>query len=196
MPSPDSDLNMAVIALFRGGVVNNANIAACLARLIPEPLIGAAELAANLPLCVEDRGDSWAIQGSRAAPGASAVRACDLDIGKRDSAVLVSGVRPARDLLGDPAIAGKFAAAVLENANGAEELRRQSPLVVSDRGESWQVRGSRGADRAVEGPGPFHLEVQKCDARVLNMWTEWVLHTPPDVLALLRASAKKPPQER
>lgn len=193
MPTPDSDLNMAVIALFDGGVVNNANIAARLARLILEPLIGAAELAANLPLRVEDRGDNWAIQGSREAPGRPG--ACDLDIRKRDAAVLVSGDRPARDLLCDPALAEAFAAAALENANGDEELRRQMPLVVSDQGEIWRVRGSHNADRAVEGPGPFHLEVQKRDARVLDMWSEWVLHTPPDVQALLRASAKRPPSE-
>ena len=195
MPTPDSDLHMAVITLFDGGVVNNASIAARLAQLILEPLIGASELAANLPLRIEDHGDNWAIRGGRMASGSGTPRTCDLDIRKLDAAVLISGDRPAQDLLGDPALAEKFAAAVLESTNGEEELRQQSPLIVSDQGETWRARGSRGADRTVEGPGPFHLEVQKRDARVLDMWFEWVLHTPPDVQALLRASAKRPPSE-
>jgi hypothetical protein len=62
MPSPDSDLHMAVTELFDGGIVNNADIALRIAHLILEPLIGPTEFSRNLSLTVADHGDKWLIQ--------------------------------------------------------------------------------------------------------------------------------------
>lgn len=47
------------------------------------------------------------------------------------------------------------------------------------------------ADRTTEGPGLFPMEVQNRDARVLDLWFEWVLDTPPEVDELLRAMRKQ-----
>jgi len=195
MPSPDSDLHLAVTELFDGGIVNNATIASRIAHLILESLIGSTELLANMPLRVTDRADKWSIRGNQEA-GSSVPGSCDLEIRKRDAEVVVLSDQQTPDLLSDPPAAEKFASAVLVNAAGEEELSRQSPLIVDDKGETWRVRGSGNANRAVEGPGPFELEVQKRDARVLDMWFEWVLNTPPEVQVLLRTSVGKPPKGR
>ena len=195
MPSPDSDLHMAVTELFDGGIVNNANIASRIAHLILEPLIGSTALSANMPLRVTDRADKWSIQGNRAASSA-VPGSCNLEIRKRDAEVLVLSDQQTQDLLSNPAAAERFASAVLENSAGKEELSRQSPLIVDDKGVTWRVRGSGNANRAIEGPGPFELEVQKRDARVLDMWFGWVLNTLPEVQALLRASAGNPTKGR
>jgi hypothetical protein len=186
-------IGLLLFGFGSGGVVNNAAIASRLARLILEPLIGAAELSASLPLSVADRGDKWSVTGNEAV-GAGA-GACRLEIRKHDAAIL--GLHNPReiDLLGDPAIAETFAAAILVNAYGEERLREQSPLTVQDKGKSWLVRGSHNIDRAVQGPGPFRIEVQKRDAQVLDTYFEFVMKTPPEVQALLRAQAEKPPEK-
>jgi hypothetical protein len=195
MPNPDSDLHMAVTELFDGGIVNNADIASRIAHLILEHLIGSTALSANMPLRVTDRGDKWLIRGNRAASPA-VLGSCDLEIRKRDAEVVVSSDQQTQDLLSNRAAVERFASAVLENAAGKEELSRQSPLIVDDKGVTWRVRGRGNANRAVEGPGPFELEVQKRDARVLDMWFGWVLNTPPEVQALLRTSAGNPTKGR
>jgi len=38
----------------------------------------------------------------------------------------------------------------------------------------------------VEGRGPFQLEVRKRDAAVIDMFSEAVIHTPPEVIEALR----------
>ncbi|MBV9860409.1 MAG: hypothetical protein JO038_09950 [Alphaproteobacteria bacterium] len=190
MPPADSKLHMAVTNLFDGGVVNNANIASQIAQMILKSLIEQAELLASMPLRVEDRGDRWQITGNRGIAGSDEPGVGPIEVRKHDSAILAP--RAAGNLLGDAAIAEKFAAKVLANIAGRGELRRQRPLVAEDNGDSWRVRGSANAKRTAEGPGPFELLVQKCDARVLDMWFEWVLNTPPDVQSMLQASARKP----
>lgn len=178
MPSPDSDLHMAVTELFDGGIVNNAGIALHIAHLILEPLLGPTEWSKNLPLYVADRGDKWLIQGNR-EQGSASSGCCDIEIRKRDAALRVLSDQGTQYLLHDPAVAEKFGSAVLANAAGESELRRQLPLMVEDKEEFWRVRGSGNAARAIEGPGPFLLEVQKRDARVLDLWFEWILiHRP------------------
>jgi hypothetical protein len=52
------------------------------------------------------------------------------------------------------------------------------PLTVSDEGSTWLIQGSFNRDHANEGPGPFKLEVQKRDAKVLDMGFEWILKAP------------------
>jgi hypothetical protein len=118
------------------------------------------------------------------------LRLCDIEIRKRDAAIRVLSDQGTQYLLDDPAVAEKFGSAVLANAAGESELRRQLPLMVEDKEEIWRVRGSGNADREIEGPGPFLMEVQKRDARVLDMWFEWILDTPPEVDDLLRAPRK------
>jgi len=177
-----------------GGVVNNAKVASQIAQLLLEPLIGATEALVNMPLRVEDRGDRWWITGNRSAAGSDERGAGPIEVRKHDSAILAPGATG--NLLGDAASAEKFAATILANAAGVEELRRQSPLIAEDHGDSWRVRGSANAKRVAEGPGPFELLVQKRDARVLDMWFEWVLNTPPDVQSMLRARASKPSRDR
>lgn len=191
MPTSDRDLHLAVIELFDGGVINNANIALKVANLVQESLGHGNEASARLPINITDRGDSWSVplSGWVGADGGVVRR---LEIRKRDAAIVPAEGPFARDLLGDAAIAEKFAAAILENAAGTAALGRQAPLTVEDRGETWRIRGSANADRASEGPGPFELEVKKRDARVLDMKFEWVLETPPDVLEMLRASGVEP----
>ena len=189
MPSPDSDLHMAVTELFDGGVVNNADIALRIAHLVLEPLIGPTEFSRNLPLRVADHGDKWLIQGNREQSSGS-LESCDIEIRKRDAAVRVLSDQGTQYLLHDPAAVEKFGSAVLANAAGESELRRQLPLMVEDKEEIWRVRGSGNADRAIEGPGPFLMEVQKRDAQVLDLWFEWILDTPPGVDELLRVTRK------
>lgn len=57
------------------------------------------------------------------------------------------------------------------------------------------MRGSHNKDGTVEGIGPFRILVRKRDARVLEIYFEYFMRTPPEVQALLRASARKPGQE-
>ena len=120
-----------VLGLANGGVVNSSKLASQIAQLILEPLIGGAELLANMPLRVEDRGDRWRISGNRSS---DELGVGPLEVRKHDSAILAPGA--AGDLLGDAAIAQKFAATILSNAADAEEVRRQSPLVAEDNGDS------------------------------------------------------------
>lgn len=56
----------------------------------------------------------------------------------------------------------------------------QLPLTVSDQGDCWLIRGSLNRDNASEGPGRFRLELQKCDAKVLDMGFEYVLKARPE----------------
>lgn len=173
---------------FDGGIVNNSGIALRLAQIILESLIGPQRLTWCSPLQAEDREDRWEIASSN--PSAS--RDCKIEIRKLDAAVVSLGVPNPPEALATAAAIEKFSAALAENEWGQNELRRQLPLAVSDKGDTWLVQGSGNAARDVEGPGPLHLEVQKRDARVLDIWFEWVLPTPPEVKELLRQNARKP----
>ena len=168
-----------LLGAANGGVVNNAKVASQIAQLILEPLIGATELLANMPLGVEDCGDRWLVRGNLRRADSDQPRAGPVEVRKHDSAILMP--RTAGNLLGNAVIAETFAATVLANTAGAGELRRQSPLIAEDNGDNWRVRGSANAKRSAEGPGPFELLVQKRDARVLDMWFEWVLSPSPEV---------------
>ena len=109
-----------------------------------------------------------------------------MEIRKLDAAILSLGVPNPLEMLSSMPIVEKFAAILAEDAGDADELRQQLPFAVTDHGDTWLVRGSRNQNRMVEGPGRFHLEVQKRDARVLDMCFEGVLHTPPEVKEALR----------
>jgi hypothetical protein len=179
-------IGILLLGAAQGGVVNNRNIAVRLAELLFGSFLGSSELQGNIAFQIVDAGDWWSVRGSLAGPARHMSTLCEFRIVKSDATVIDEHGGAPRDLLGDAAIAEKFAAALLENAAGAAELQRQRPLVVEDRGETWRIRGGANADRAVEGPGPFALEVQKRDARVLDIKFEWVLETPPDLREMLR----------
>jgi len=83
-----------------------------------------------------------------------------------------------------PGLAKTFAMLVLRSAS-QEGVNEQLPLSVSDQGDTWLVQGSLNRDRAAEGPGPFKLEVQKRDAKVVDIGFEWVLKVPPEVQAAI-----------
>lgn len=180
-----ADRPSIVLHGFIGGIVNNADIARRLAGIILESRLGANRFATYLPLQVQDCGASWLIKGSGEAP------ACSIGIRKRDGAALSLEMENHADALGGTVAAEKFASALAENAGGAAEASRQLPFAVADNGGSWLVHGSGNADRSVEGVGPFRLEVQKRDARVLDMCFEAVMHTPPEVREALRGNKRK-----
>ena len=165
---------------FVGGIVSNANTASRLAQIILETLIGPRNLASCLPLRAQDCGDRWSVSGA----GELDAGRCRIDIHKPDAAILSLGVEAPPEVLDTAEIAEKFAAVLAEQAS--DKTVRQAPFTVTDRGDTWLVRGSYNADRAVEGRGPFQLEVRKRDAAVIDMFSEAVIHTPPEVIEALR----------
>lgn len=181
------DRPSVVLQGFHGGIVGSADIALRLAQILLQNLVGKARLASCLPLQAHDRGDRWSITG---ADGEEA-DACRIDIRKRDAAIAALGIERCPEVLGDPATVEKFAAVLAESAGGPAEPNRQMPFSVANHGATWLVRGSANADRMVEGPGPFRLEVQKRDARVLDMVFEGIIHTPPEVKELLRGNKRR-----
>jgi hypothetical protein len=187
-----TDRPSVVLHGFDGGIVNNPDIALRLAQIILESVIGPERLALCSPLRVQDRDERWAVISSHI----SSSRDCRIDIRKLDAAIVLLGVENPPEALPKMLTVEKFAAAIVENARDSTELQRQLPFTVSDKGDTWLVRGSGNPDRAAEGPGPFYLEVRKRDARVLDMWFEWILHAPPEVKELMRQSARKPPESQ
>lgn len=172
-----ADRPSVVLHGFVGGIVPSGNSAMRLARIIVESPVGRGGLPTCSPLQAQDHGDRWSINSA----GGDGTQGCVIDIRKRDAAIVLHGVQKPPEVLGDAATVEKFASVLAEDAGGAGELSRQLPFAVTDHGDAWLVRGSGNADRAVEGPGPFHLEIRKRDARVMDMYFEGVLHTPHEV---------------
>lgn len=175
-----------VLQGFIGGVVNTADAASRLAQVILGRLVGQRRLERCLPLQVQDRGDRWSLSGSGGDPPSE----CRIEINKLDAAVLSLGVPTPPEILSDAATAQKFAAILAETAGDGAGSEQHARCAVTDRGNTWLVRCGGHITPAIEGPGPFLMEVQKRDARVLDLWFEWVLDTPPDVDDLLRAPRK------
>jgi hypothetical protein len=202
MPNPNSKLHMAVTELFDGGIANTPKIAEDIARLVLGSLAEAASGPTTLftdadDLSVEDRAETWLVTAAPREPSSGrGTRTRHIEIRKRDAMVNMVNCHEEGDLIANPAVAEKFALAILGNTAGEAELRRQLPLTVSDNAQTWVVKGSGNAARAHDGPGPFTLELQKANGRVLDMWFEWVLAIPPDVRTILRDSARKPNREQ
>jgi len=173
---------MAVVAMYEGGIVNNRKVAQRLAMII---LGGAKEPSNNRLVNVEDRGDRWFINGSLSTPS-TGNDGYNVELRKRDAMVLTANPPFRGNVLDGPLIVKEFAEAIIENRGGVAEVKRQSPLAVHDKGDIWLVRGSGNAHHAIEGPGPFELQVRKEDAQVIDVWTAWILKTPPEVQELLR----------
>ena len=160
----------------QGGVVNNAHVAMRLAELILRSAIGRHQLSANWPLKVEDRGDRWVITGTAAQSNVPLPDLCCIAICKRDAAVLLLNTEHIIwDILDSASTVQKFAEILLENTYGKAELHRQLLFVVEDQIQTWVVNGSGNADRQVDGPGPYHIEVRKRDGRVIDIWLAYTL---------------------
>jgi len=78
-------------------------------------------------------------------------------------------------VLGSADVARSFAELVLEFTQSPDELKRQRPLTVEDRGETWFILGSWNRDKTQEGFGPFQMTVKKRDAQVLDLGMPMVL---------------------
>ena len=87
-------------------------------------------------------------------------------------------------------IARKFAEVVLEHTQSKEELERQVPLTVEDRGDNWFIPGSWNRDKSVEGGGAFEMPVRKRDAQVLDVGIPIVMKLSPGTEQTLRAAMR------
>ena len=80
---------------------------------------------------------------------------------------------------------------LLEAHYGQDELERQLPLTVEDKGDTWSLGGSWNRDRKLEGNGAFFMSVQKHDARVLDFGCWAICHPPPEVQAIINAELQR-----
>jgi hypothetical protein len=183
---PEFTLRPSILLLeaAQGGIVNNTIVAARLIQLIID-LIG---LSTNTPPTVQDDGDSWL---ANVSDGADTHPNVSIKVRKRDAAVLLSP-EIERDALAFHADVESFSSVVIVNASGEDELQRQAPLFIEDRGETWLVRGNPNAGSSSDGPGPCYLEVRKKNGQVLDMWFEWVTAIPEEVKALFRRRDVRP----
>lgn len=177
MPEP-SNRPSVVLHGFTGGIVGSATAAVGLAEVMLASRMGRRDLANCLPLLAQDLGDRWLVSSAAQDVG----QLCNIEIRKLDAALLSFGVETPSEVLDSAATTKRIAEILVENASGSGELSRQLPFIVIDRGDTWLVRGSRNAERTVEGAGSFHLELRKRDGGVLEMYFVGVLHTPQEVL--------------
>jgi hypothetical protein len=70
------------------------------------------------------------------------------------------------DLLYDKDLAIRIAELLCEAHYG--DLRKQTPLSVTDGGYYWRVEGNRNRDGAINGPAEFFLSIEKHDGRVTD----------------------------
>jgi len=156
---------------FDGGLVREPSVALELARLICPSVVK------GLPPAIDDRGDTWRISSiNRSGHDWLIIR-------KVDAAV---DAKPSIHALPAPKTVEKFAEILIESSYGYNELKQQIPLTIVDKESSWEVLGHGDTGRSDGGSGRFHLEVQKHDARVLDMSFQWSLPIPAEVKILLR----------
>jgi hypothetical protein len=94
-------------------------------------------------------------------------------------------------LVFDPGVARRIGELLLEAHYGTAELERQRPLIVTDKGDQWQIDGSWNRDQKIEGKGPFFMSMRKFDGRVLDFGVWGVIHMDPKVKAMLEAHARQ-----
>jgi hypothetical protein len=164
--------SLLLLEATQGGVVNNADIAVRLARL----LFASSDLPEDLPLEVKDLADKWSIRRERP-------QSTDhIEIRKRDASIIVWADSGRESMvLRSAEIVQRFGQIIIENARSAEELHRQLPLRVEDKGETWLVAGSGKANPREGGPSGCHLEMRKRDACVVDFWFGWTLGTHPAI---------------
>jgi len=69
-------------------------------------------------------------------------------------------------VLKDGELARKLATVWIEHHYGADELRRQQPLNLTDEGENWLVKGS--APRGADDLSAMVVRLSKRDGRLVN----------------------------
>lgn len=166
-----ADAPSVILHGFAGGIVNSADLALRLAQVILDGAQRSDKPTTRTSLQVQDRGSSWSV---RSVDGNGA-DVYEIDIRKRDAAICDRNFQQPLDVLGDMAVAEKFAAVLARASAGAADFNWQLPLTVIDRGDAWLVRGSDNPRPAPEGLGPFHLGVRKRDAKVLDMFFEGII---------------------
>jgi hypothetical protein len=69
-------------------------------------------------------------------------------------------------LLNNEEMARTFAALILQRLYGGDELAKQQPLRVTDKGEVWVVMGSYREPGMPPDTGAWYLRIRKSDCRV------------------------------
>jgi hypothetical protein len=94
----------------------------------------------------------------------------------------------------DDDLARAVAEALFEHHYGDDELKRQKPLIVEDKGDYWRVEGSWNRDFKIDDSGPLFLSIHKYDGRVfdLGQWGPMLFRGSLDELL---ASARQPPPD-
>jgi len=68
---------------------------------------------------------------------------------------------------------------------GKDELELQRPLTATDKGDHWQVDGSRNRGPADQGHGPFHLAIRKYDGRITDINVDYTFQPHPSVQPII-----------
>jgi hypothetical protein len=181
MPTAESAINMQFLAAMNGGVAAKADTAQKLAEFFSGTF---AKHGKSYSIQLIDKGDRWQVQNHD--PAAWEDNIIYFDIRKVDASLSpLPDVAPNWTAIDTADAARKFAMLILKSVDpdGAND---QLPLTAHDQGNTWLIQGSLNCNRAAEGPGPFKLEVQKRDAKVVDIGFEWVLKVPPEVRAALR----------
>lgn len=179
----------------QGGIVNNIHIAAQLAAAVLESRLSHGGVLTASELRVDDAGDRWLVV-PKEAQAQSVFRDekhQGMEIYKQDAKFsFFNNQEDDSDIIFLAALAQRFAAIIITNLRGEAELIRQLPLLIKDEGKTWLLTGSGSADNRFGGPGACHFEIQKHDARVVDMRFDWVLKTSPETRDHLKAVLKRP----
>ena len=92
-------------------------------------------------------------------------------------------------------VACRVGEVLLEAHYGKDELEHQRPLVATDKGDYWQVDGSRNRDGKREGEGPFFMSIKKYDGAVTDFGLYHHYHPHPAAMQILQAAARKEKKE-
>ena len=182
---------MDFLEMTRGGLVFDMEVARRLAEFLLEAHCDKGELEQQFPLEILDKGKFWQVSGSGPRThDDNAARVALMAIAKFDGAV--SDFRfLASPLIDSAALASRYGELLWKAHHGEEECHIQQPFTAIDKGDHWQVDGSRNRDRKVEGLGAFFMSVNKRDGRVADFGSWYSLHTPPEVQAILKAAQRR-----
>ncbi len=92
-------------------------------------------------------------------------------------------------LLNNEEMARTFAALILQRLYGGDELAKQQPLRVTDKGEAWVVTGSYQEPGMTPETGAWYFRIRKSDCRVEEFGHYEPRELPENVKSIL-ASAK------
>jgi hypothetical protein len=82
-------------------------------------------------------------------------------------------------------LACQLGALLLAAHYGKDELELQRPLTATDKGDCWQVDGSRSRGSAAQGRGPFHLTIRKYDGRITEINVDYEIQPHPSVQPII-----------